>query len=146
MPSLLHIRNNKSIFIAALESKVQPLEIPLTKGGEAFWLDSRTVAHVVKHEESKNLELYALSVKYETQDASTLTLLDHPILVGSFPTSTATNFRYISGAGQLIFSDNVFPDGNLKTVKEQDDNWENRGTTALVYDSTYERYVRPVTE
>ena len=133
------LRNNKSIFIAPLESKVQPFEIPLTKGGEAFWLDSRTVAHVVKNEETKILELYALSVKF---DDSSLTALDPPVLVGSFPTSSATNFKYVPGPGQLIFSDNVFPDGNLKTVKEQDDAWENRGTSALVYDSTYERYVR----
>jgi hypothetical protein len=135
------LRNNKSIFIAALESKIQPFEIPLTKGGETFWLDSRTVAHVVKNEEAKNLELYALSVKCETQDGSTLMASDPPVLVGSFPTSSATNFHYVSGTGQLVFSDQVFADGNLKTVKEQDDAWQNRGTSALVYDSTYERYV-----
>lgn len=128
--------NNKSIFIVAIESKVQPFQIPLTKGGEVFWLDSRTLAHAVKNEESKNLELYALTVKH---DASTLSTLDPPVLVGNFPTSSAANFQYVLGAGRLIFSDNVFSDGNLKTVKEQDDVWEKRGTSALVYDSTYER-------
>ncbi len=39
-----------------------------------------------------------------------------------------------------MFSDNVHPDGNLSTVREQDEAWENRGTTALVYDATYERH------
>jgi hypothetical protein len=140
------LRNHKSIFIAALESDVQPFKIPLTKGGEAFWLDSRTVAHVVENEKSKNLELYTLSVKFETQDASTLTVPENPILVGNFPTSTATNFQYVPGPGRLVFSDNVFADGNLTTVKDQEDKWENRGTSALVYDSTYERYVWSVNE
>jgi hypothetical protein len=95
------------------------------------------VAHVVKNEDSKNLELYALSVKL---DESGLSAPDPQILVGSFPTGSATNFQYASGAGQLVFSDNVFADGNLTTVKEQDDTWQNRGNSAFVYDSTYERY------
>ena len=73
------------------------------------------------------------------RDHSTLTAPDPPILIGSFPTSSATNFKYVPGAKQLVFSDNVFADGNLTTVKEQDDAWQNRGTSALVYDSTYER-------
>jgi len=40
----------------------------------------------------------------------------------------------------LIFSEYVHSDGKLETVKEQDEAWENRGTTALVYDRTYERH------
>lgn len=130
-------RNHKSIFIAPLESKAQPLAIPLAKGGEAFWLDARTVAHVVTNEESKKLELFALHVNYGTELAAP----GPPVLIASFPTSTATNFKYAYESGRLVFSDSVYPDGNLSTVKEQDEAWENRGTTALVYDSGYERYV-----
>jgi hypothetical protein len=135
---LTAVRNNKSIFIAPIDSKVQPLEIPFPKGGEAFWLDSRTIAHVVKNEESSFLELYALSVKL---DASTLAASDNPILVGSFPTASASDFQYIAATGKLVFSDNLFADGNLETVKKQDELWADRGTSALVYDSTYIRYV-----
>ncbi|KAE9387289.1 hypothetical protein BT96DRAFT_927683 [Gymnopus androsaceus JB14] len=78
------------------------------QGGEAFWLTGNTIAHA--------LDIYAIDVV--------------PLL-GSFPTSSATNFRY-STDGFLVFSDSVYADGNLTTVKEQDEAWENRGTSALV--------------
>jgi dipeptidyl aminopeptidase/acylaminoacyl peptidase len=129
-------KNKKSIYIAPLESKVQPLEIFLAKGGEAFWLDDRTVAHVFEGE-GKKLELHALSIQFETQ---TLTALEPPVLIGKLPTTSATNFRYSSTSGFLVFSDNVYADGDLKTVKEQDAAWENRGTSALVYDTTFVRH------
>lgn len=133
-------RNKKSIFVAPLESSVQPIEIPLTDGGEAFWLDSRTVAHAVKTEGSDHLDLYALSVEFTTEGAGALAAPKSPVLIGSFPTSSATNFRYILNAGQLVFSDYVYPDGNLTSVKKDDEAWENRGTSALVYDQPYERH------
>ena len=47
-------RNNKSIYIAPIESTAQPFEIPLAKGGDAFWLDARTVAHAVDEGEGKD--------------------------------------------------------------------------------------------
>jgi hypothetical protein len=97
------------------------------------------VAHVVESEESKVLELYALSVKLDT---STFAALGAPILIGTFPTASATNFRYVSGAGRLIFSDNVYADGSLETVKKQDEDWAGRGNSAFVYDSTYTRCVQ----
>jgi hypothetical protein len=124
-----------------LESKVPPLEIPLAKGGEAFWLDSRTVAHVVESEEDKKLHLYSLTLKFETESCETvLANLEPPTLIGIFPTSSATNFRYSSASGNLVFSDYVYADGNISSVKMQDDAWNNRGTSALVYDSTYTRH------
>ena len=70
----------------------------------------------------------------------TLTASDPPTLIGSFPTKTAANFRYSAKSGYLVFSDYVWPDGNLSTVQEQDKNWEDRGNTAYVYDTTYERH------
>ncbi|TFK52466.1 alpha/beta-hydrolase [Heliocybe sulcata] len=132
-------KNNKSIVIAAVDSTVQPLEIPLANGGTAFWLDSRTVGHVVSAGEGKNQELYAISVKFETE-SSVLSTPEPPTLVGEFPTSTSANFQYSSKSGVLVISDYVYADGDLETVKLQDEAWENRGNTALVYDSTYERH------
>jgi hypothetical protein len=144
---LFHHRNEKSIFLASLQSKIPPLQIPLEKGGTAFWLDSRTVAHVLESGEDKDkkLELYALSVSAHTDSDGhptneSIRTIDGPVLVGTFPTTTAANFRYSLASGLLVFSDYVYPDGNLNTVKEQDEAWENRGTTALVYDSGYERH------
>ncbi|KII90539.1 hypothetical protein PLICRDRAFT_106263 [Plicaturopsis crispa FD-325 SS-3] len=128
-------KNHKSIVIAPLDAKVQSLEIPFTDGGEAFWLDTRTIAHVVAKD--KHLDVYTLSLAL---DADSLRATDSPVLVGSFPTTTATNFRYVPAAGRLIFSDKVHPDGELAGIKPGDEAWTNRGNTALVYDTTYVRH------
>ncbi|EIM85929.1 alpha/beta-hydrolase [Stereum hirsutum FP-91666 SS1] len=132
-------KNNKSIYIAPLESTIQPLQIPLTHGGEAFWLDSKTVGHVVTNEGDKAASLYAISVKFTTEPDSQLTP-EPPVLVGTFPTTSATNFRYSSSTGTLVFSDYVYDDGNLTKVKDNDEAYANRGNTAFVYDEGYERH------
>ncbi|OBZ71378.1 Dipeptidyl-peptidase 5 [Grifola frondosa] len=122
--SLEEKKNQKSIFIAPVESAVQPLDVPLTNGGEAFWLDSRTIAHAVAEGAGKDkvITLYTLSVKFEADAVLT------------------TNFRYSEESAVLVFSDYVHADGNLTAVKENDEAWENRGDTAFVYDNTYERH------
>ena len=142
--STVHVRmpfrNTKSIHIAAVESTVLPIDLPLTNGGEAFWLDDRTLAHAVAEgsDKSKVISLYAISVKVETPGS--LTLPDSPVLIGKFPTDSATNFRYSAKPGVLVFSDYVHADGDLKKVKENDEAWENRGDTAFVYEDTFERH------
>ncbi|KAE9383182.1 alpha/beta-hydrolase [Gymnopus androsaceus JB14] len=106
--------------------------------GEAFWLTGNTLAHVVEGEgENKALDIYAIDVVYHpvTETSAGILHTESPVLLGS----SATNFRY-STDGFLVFSDSVYADGNLTTVKEQDEAWENRGTSALVYDHTYERH------
>lgn len=128
-------KNKKSIFLTPLESAVKPLEIPLEKGGEAFWIHPRTIAHVVEAEEG--LEIYALDVKF---DAEVLETPEPPKLIGKLPNKAATNFRYSATSGYLVFSDSVYADGNLTSVKEKDDAWASRGNTAYVYDSTYVRH------
>ena len=132
-------RNKKAIYIAPVEAAIQPLEIPLTKGGQAFWLTPRVIAHVVPNEETGVQDIYAISVEFHTEPAKIATP-DSPVLIGSFPTSTSGNFRYIPDSGILVFSDSVYEDGELKAVKEGDAAWEGRGTTALVYDETYARH------
>ncbi|KAF5369307.1 hypothetical protein D9758_002810 [Tetrapyrgos nigripes] len=131
--------NKKKVFVAALGSSVEPVELATAAGGEAFWLTGRTVAHVVEGE-NKTLDLYTIDVTFHTNEGIVDVLrTESPRKIGSFPTNGATNFRY-SSAGYLVFSEYVYPDGQLETVKEQDEAWENRGTTALVYDRTYERH------
>ncbi|KAF8627426.1 hypothetical protein AX17_006241 [Amanita inopinata Kibby_2008] len=139
--SLHEKQNKKSIHIVPTESSLQPLEIALAKGGEAFWLDSRVVGHVVEGE--NGMELYAIDIDFETQSNNQTSLLNAtnpPNLIGTFPTKTASNFRFSPKAGYLIFSDYVWPDGNLTSVKEQDEKWKSRGNTAYVYDTTYVRH------
>ncbi|KAI0670984.1 alpha/beta-hydrolase [Trametes maxima] len=131
-------KNSKSIHVAAVESTILPLDIPLANGGEAFWLDSRTLAHAVA--EDKVIALYAISLKVDTDSPSIATFPDSPVFIGKFPTETASNFRYSAKAGILVFSDLVHEDGDLKKAKENDEAWENRGDTAFVYDETFERH------
>ncbi len=131
-------RNQKSIWLAALETNGPPLEIPLAKGGDTFWLDSYTVGHVVAGEEGKGQELYTISVKLEAQS---LTAPGPPALAGTFPAGTSvSNFRYSSDGKRLVFSAYVYSDVNLTTVQKQNEEYENRGNTAFVYDTTYERH------
>ena len=96
---------------------------------------------MVLNEETKVQEIYAISVEIQTEsDKARIATPDPPVLIGSFPTSTSDNFRYIPDSGVLVFSDSVYEDGELKAVKEGDEAWEGRGTTALVYDETYVRH------
>ena len=130
------------VYIAPVEATAEPLEIPLAQGGQAFWLSPRVIAHVVSNEDTKVQDIYAISIEFETEssDGAGITTSDPPTLIGSFPTSTSNNFRYVPESGVLVFSDYVYEDGELKVVKEGDEAWENRGTTALVYDETYVRH------
>lgn len=135
-------KNSKSIYIASVESSIQPFEIPLTDSGEAFWLDSRTVGHAVAEGEdkAKDITLYGISVKYEPESSEAPLVSGAPVLVGKFPTSTAANFKYATKAGVLVFSDYVYSDGDLEAVKKHNEAWENRGDTAYVFDDTFERH------
>ncbi|KAF8636022.1 hypothetical protein AX15_000182 [Amanita polypyramis BW_CC] len=135
--SLAEKTNRKSIHVVPIESSAKPLEIPLPKGGEAFWLDSRIIGHTAEGDSA--IELYAIDLTLDNQPGGTLAVATST-LIGKFPTKTATNFRYSPKTGYLVFSDYVWPDGNLSTVQEQDAKWEKRGNTAYVYDTTYVRH------
>ena len=98
---------------------------------------------MVPNEETKVQDIYGISVEFETESDSgkvKIATPDPPVLIGSFPTSTSDNFRYIPESGVLVFSDHVYEDGELKGAKEGDEAWDGRGTTALVYDETYVRH------
>ena len=51
-----------------------------------------------------------------------------------------SNYRYTSKGGVLVFSAYVWPDRELGTVKEQDEQWSKRGNTALIYDDLFTRH------
>ncbi|KAG6857145.1 hypothetical protein H0H87_008715 [Tephrocybe sp. NHM501043] len=154
-------KNKKSLVVTSIESSVKPLEIEvceslaaaatstttsanrlqLEKGGEAFWIRPRTVAHVV--EGDAGLDIYALDIKFAAPSqghAGILETIDIPVLIAKLPNKSATNFRYSTTSGLLVFSDYVYADGNLTSVAEQDDAYEARGNSAYVYDTTYERH------
>ncbi|PPQ67717.1 hypothetical protein CVT25_009323 [Psilocybe cyanescens] len=130
-------KNKKSVFVVSLDpSNQQSIQIPLEKGGDTFWLSSRTVANAIGGD--TNTEIYAYDIVPDA--AANNESVKDPILVATIPSKSAANFRYNSGTGNLVFSAYVYPDGNLSTVAEQDKAWEERGNTAYVYDNTYVRH------
>ncbi|KDR80120.1 hypothetical protein GALMADRAFT_1180100 [Galerina marginata CBS 339.88] len=136
--------NEKSVYIISLTSEVpgSPVPIPLGKGGETFWLSSRTIANVVQGGESSEVYLYDVSIPEfgQAKPSSNPGPYNSPVLVGTLPSKEAANFRYNAGTGDLVFSAPVYSDGNLSTVAQQDKEWEERGNSALVYDKTPIRY------
>ena len=135
-------RNHKAMWIASTASTVKPLEIALERGGDAFWLDARTLGHVVRPADDAPPQLLARTVKYSGDDASDL-VLQEPYVVGDFPDVDVSNFKTSPDGLWLVFSADVYEDRDLSTVKKQDDAWSNRGTSALVYEETFVRYVCP---
>ncbi|KAG6814233.1 hypothetical protein H0H92_015348 [Tricholoma furcatifolium] len=134
-------KNKKSLVVAPIESSLTPLEIQLEKGGEAFWIRSKTLAHVVEGDDG--LEIYALDINFQApshEQAGVLATANAPVLIAKLPNKSATNFRYSTTSGHLVFSDYVYSDGNLTSVAEQDKAYEARGNSAYVYDTTYERH------
>ncbi|KAF8903097.1 Alpha/Beta hydrolase protein [Gymnopilus junonius] len=128
-------KNNKSTFVVSLnQSDELAIQIPLDKGGDTFWLSSRTFANVVQKDE--DAEIYALDIVSNGETESYAS----PVLIGTIPSKTAGNFRYNADTGNLVFSAYVYPDGNLSTVAQQDKEWEERGNSAFVYDTTYVRH------
>ncbi|KAJ2931965.1 hypothetical protein H1R20_g5113, partial [Candolleomyces eurysporus] len=97
--------------ICLQETNIEPLKIPLEKGGDIFWLDERTVANVI--EGDNGAEIYALDVHIDSQSTEPAVLSGQAQLIGTFPTKTPANFRYVSETSLLVFSENVYEDGNL---------------------------------
>ena len=115
--------------------------IKFEKGGDCFWLGPRTFAQVVSGDDES--QIFAYDVNPDSVNANS----DHeekpftaPVLVGAIPSDSAANFRYNVDTRTLVFSAYVYPDGNLSTVKEKDKQWEGRGNSAYVYDTTYVRH------
>ncbi|KAF7768229.1 hypothetical protein Agabi119p4_7472 [Agaricus bisporus var. burnettii] len=133
---------NKTLVVFPVASTFTSAEIPLPKG-EVFWLSGTTLAHVVEGDKD-NLEIYAFEVcgGYDAATASDrpLDLSCNRVLIGTIPTKTATNFKYNARSRHLVFSDNVYDDYDLNTVNERDKLLASRGTTAMIYDSTYVRH------
>jgi hypothetical protein len=103
-------RTHKSIYIAPLKANAASTQFPSIKDGDTFWLDSRTLGHVVTAKEGKRQELYAVSLEYKDESVSLAS--DASVLVGTFPTSGLANFKYSAANGTLVFSAYVWPDTN----------------------------------
>lgn len=116
-------------------STIKPFEVPLARGGDAFWLDARTIGHVVRPEDDAAPQLVARSVEYTTE-----LRLDEPYVVGTFPDVDVGNFKTSPDGRWLVFSADVYADKDLSTVKQQDQAWKDRGSSALVYEEMFVRH------
>ncbi|KAG8214564.1 Alpha/Beta hydrolase protein [Butyriboletus roseoflavus] len=130
-------KTHKSLAIAPIAGGQDPYDLSLPNGGDAFWLDARTIAHFVETEadQEKKQELFAIPVTFSENSIS----VGESISVGSLPVTTAADFRYAHSVGVLVFSAYVHADGDLKAVKGNDEKYDNRGNSALVYDKNFER-------
>ena len=107
----------------------------MEKGGEFFWLAQNTLAQVVEGALGSDIYAYQIALSSQTDKSYSA-----PTLIGSIPSKSASNFRYNPATGNLVFSAEVYPDGNLTTVAGQDKQWEQRGNNAFVYDTAYVRH------
>ncbi|KAF8527343.1 alpha/beta-hydrolase [Gautieria morchelliformis] len=128
----------RGTYVAALKATAASVDFLALAAGDAFWLDARTVGHVISGKDGRPQQLHAVSLKYE--DDSVAFASNAPVLVGTFPASGLANFKYSAAGGTLVFSAYVWPDVDLTTIQKQDAAFENRGTSALVYDQTYARH------
>jgi hypothetical protein len=98
-------RFHRVLTFVPIDGTAQPLEIPLEKPGEVFWLDSRTIGQVTFGEDGKQ-GLFSTRINFSSQDDfSTLSLSYSSKLVGQFPTSTSSpagNFVYSAAAQVLV--------------------------------------------
>jgi hypothetical protein len=151
----LSVRNQKSVFVVSLGGDGKSAQIPvscaqlafsfqtlpqwqLEKSGDFFWLARNTLAQVI--ESDAGSDIYAYQIAFSSEPNGSNKSCSTPVLIGSIPSKSARNFRYNPTTGNLVFSAEVYPDGNLTTVAEQDKEWEGRGNSAYVYDTTYVRH------
>ncbi|KIJ54988.1 hypothetical protein M422DRAFT_64146 [Sphaerobolus stellatus SS14] len=130
----------KRIYVMPLQKDAYPLshDVPYLEEGEAFWIDSRTIGHVTTGSDKKQ-KLSAVTVLVDQAPTQRKVALSSA-LVGSFPTDGLANFKYNLEGEALVFSTNAWPEMDLTTAKLQDDEYETRDGTALVYDDPFVRH------
>lgn len=104
-------RNEKNILVFPIRPSSASDQFASIPEGEAVWLDSDTIGHIVVNEEAKVQELHVVPIKRESNGAVST---EASSLIGKFPLSDLGNFKYSPQAGALVFSAYVWPDVNRK--------------------------------
>lgn len=111
----------------ALNSTSDP--IPVTNSSSSFlWLSASSFAYL----DSKTNSLLVVTVISPTILSSPKTLVTFPAPVG--------DLKYHSDSTTLAFTADVWEDGDLSSVVEQDEIYENRGDEGQVFDSLFVRH------
>ncbi|KAK7473162.1 Dipeptidyl-peptidase 5, variant 2 [Stygiomarasmius scandens] len=128
--------DHKSLFVVGLDLNTTRPPLFQLSVNKAFWINNRTFGHVVDAENDEGLKINTVTIGII---AGNLHLTESDV-IGTIPTKTASNFRYLPKDGRLVFLDSVYADGNLSAVPDHDRAWESRGNSALVYDATPARF------
>lgn len=83
---LRRCRTDKKILVVPLIDRAPLATFPALEGSVAFWLDSRTICHVVTAEASDDQELFAVGLKFS--DDKVLELSE-PVLIGKLPSASS---------------------------------------------------------
>lgn len=129
-------RNGKgsTLYLTSLDdSHTSTKPLAVTEGASSFvWLSSTSLAYV------KDGALHQVTVSDQRSSHHLLTLSSPTTLV-TFPTSVG-DLKYHHDSNTLAFTADVWPDGDLSTVTEQDRMYADRGNEGLVYDSLFVRH------
>lgn len=83
-------RTTKQILVIPLVEGAPTTQFPVTlQGSVAFWLDSRTICHVVTAEASDEQELFAIRATLSNDKALAA---DHPLSIGKLPPAASARY------------------------------------------------------
>ena len=116
---------------------IQLLSAAPGHASELLWLSDDSFAYL----NGTDLYLYDVSRAHAMWDGSAVgSSKPKPIL--SFPDGVnPTGLQYQRDTGALVFSGQVWADGDLTSSGKGDEAWEGRGTSGVVFDELFIRYV-----
>lgn len=79
-------RTIKQILVVPLIDQTPLATFPALEGSVAFWLDSRTICHVVTAEASDDQELFAVGLNFSDNKVLELSA---PVLIGKLPSASS---------------------------------------------------------
>ena len=137
MFSRLTDRTTRSIYLLSLKTNSSASPIPLfslppAHAGEFVWLNDHTTAFL------NGSTLYSFSINDTSEESLNKGVKREKVF--EFPEGiNPTGLQYQRDTNLLIFSAQVWADGDLYTVAEQNKRYEQRGTTGVVYDELFLR-------
>jgi len=137
-----HVRTTRTVYLVSLntsrtDAPVQLLSAAPGHASELIWLNETHFAYL----NGTALYLYDVSRASAQWDGSAVGgSKPKPIL--HFPEGVnPTGLQYQRDTGALVFSGQVWADGDFALSGRGDEAWEGRGTSGVVFDELFIRYV-----
>jgi len=134
---LLTTRMTRSVYLLSLDtnssaSPVVLFSLPPAHAGEFLWLNNQTPAFL------NGSSLYSFSINDTSKDHLEKGVKREKVL--EFPEGiNPTGLQYQCDDNLLIFSGQVWADGNFYSTGRKDELYEKRGTTGVVFDELFIR-------